>query len=1207
MITRPRFPRQKNVCVINDTPTKKEAESGEAWSAASNLNILTSLRTGRVNSYNTKPVEGYKGILSTDIHTTYLDTTYFGDDSVEHNFDFAQEIKKQKDLKQLPVADLSEDAEPQWHYVPKDVERLTVKSVERHTFYRLSHFKDIFISYRLKQQLDGLIAEIQLVQPKMLVVTGKWSLFFLTAATQLGQNMGTVKDRKPLGGLLKYRVSIMRPHEELGLQDMLLIPMYPPNVANTMPDKVPVMELDVQRVGTIYHKLEEKGISYFTAPDRTFITGTDKNAIITYLDELLERLEIKPTICSLDIETMYHRFIDCIGITDRIDVGLCIPFATAKTPNLWSPKDEEEIMLKLREVMIHPNCLHIGQNYSYECQYYFKLWGIDIKPKHDTMVLFHILYNYLPKDLAFLASLYCEHYIYWKDESHATETNPETRWEYNCKDITYTLEILQVLMEIMEGEDEKLQELYKFQIEQLMPQMLKPMYRGVRVDRERKEELFTFFSTMMQDITAKINDVLGFEFNQNSTPQKKQLFSDLLGITLKKKKDGNETCDSKAMLDYIHEYPLYRPFLTLLLEYQSLKVFTNNFLGMKLDDDGRARTSYNISGTATGRLASKKNVFGGGGNFQNIPEKGKINLVYAIQAMEDDLDAVEDNDIYSELEVEGSIILPNVKKIFMPDAGKEICDADLSGADIMIVAADCECKWLLDFFANPKGKVYKYIASDFFQREITDGEYRTYKGIFHGCVTGDHQVLTRDGWIDIDKYDEATELAVWNPNDFSVFFEVPKSFNRDFVEADEDLYMIKGDSFDFLGTQDHKFPYRLSSGKIAKSTAALLNKTAAIPYVGNYIDGESDITPDYARLISAFQADGTISWIKDGSCSVKWHFRRERKITRLKELLTKCSIPYQESIYDNSFGTTDTLISVNLGYFKPEYKQTGAYLLDFNIEALEAWLLEGIQWDGHIRKANGVRQSISTTSKETAEWFNTIAHICGYGSKLLSRERDETRKTIYEVSINNRKFYNTNTGIRGLVKHNGTKVYCPQTSTGYFMCRRNGHVYVSGNTNYGMGTDKLAVTAGISFDLAKQLQEFYFSLNPEVKEWQNRIKLDISRKGYITNIFGRRGWFLNRNDATLYNKAFAFIPQSSIADVVNRGLVNISENYGHEVDVLMQVHDSIVTQYPVEKAEYYRARIKEAMEIDIPYKNTLIIPADFKVSTSSYGDTMKIK
>jgi len=850
MITRPKFPIQKNVIVINDVPTQNEAAIGEKFSSASNLGILTALRTGRVNVYNKKPVENYKGVLSTDLHTTYLDTTYYGDDAIEHNYDFAQEIKQSKHLKQIRLdKEYQEGEKDQWFYVEKDVTLLTEKSIKTKTFVKLIHFKDIFISYRLNEQLEGLINEIRMVEPKLIVVTGKWSLFFLTAITTLSQNMGTTKDRKPLGGLVKYRVSLMRPHAVFELPDMLLLPVYPPNIANTMPDKVPVMELDMQKIGSVYNTILEKGLEYYTEPDRAYLFGTEKAEVLAYLDDLLSRLDQSPTWVSFDIETMFSQFIDCIGVTDRIDVGMCIPFATRTNPNFWSVEDEIEIMVKLREVMYHPNCKHIGQNYAYECQFYYKMWGMNINPAEDTMVLHHILYNYLPKDLAFLASLYCEHYVFWKDDQ--TSDVAETRWEYNCKDIMYTLEILDVLSQVLSAHFTKLQELYRFQVDKLQRAVLKPMYRGINMDVPEKEKLFHFFSDMMTDIEKKIEDILGFTFNQNSTPQKKQVFSDFLGITLKTKKNGNETCDSRAMLDYIYEYPLYKPFLTLLLEYQSLKVFTRTFLAMKLDDDSRVRTSYGIAGTSTGRLSSKKNVFGNGANLQNLPSKGKVDLRYAVEALDESED---DQLILDDLSVEGNLTLPNIKKIFLPDIGMELSDFDLSGADIQIVAWDSECKWLMDFFANPKGKVYKYIASDFFQREITDKEYKLYKGIFHGL-------------------------------------------------------------------------------------------------------------------------------------------------------------------------------------------------------------------------------------------------------------------------------------------------------------------------NYLMGLDKLAVTAGISYTLAKQLMDFYFHLNPEIRLWHERINRDINQKGYITNIFGRRGWFLNKNDATLMNKAAAFTPQSSISDIINRAMVNIDERHP-EVHLLLNVHDSTVCQYPIDKAEY---------------------------------------
>ena len=887
-IERAKNPKQKTVMLINDVPVKTEISLEEKFSASSNLNLLTSLRTGRVNVFNKTMVDNWKGILSTDIYTTYLDYTYFGEPELEKNYDFNQEIRKRKDLNLvIPAEDTSYliKGEPE---VGQDLELIQ--------FHKIEHQKDVYISHRLFLELTALLREIELVQPKLIIVTGKWSLFFLTGCTTLVQTAGNAKDRKPLGGLVKFRSSVMQPNEVFGIKDTILVPIYHTVNASGMPDKVPIMELDIQKIGAMYHKIKEVGTSYYIKPPKEYILGTDINVVLLYLNLLKQKLDKKRTLLSCDVETFFHSLIDCIGITDSIDTGLCIPFATLGNPHYWSVEDEIKIMSALKEVMEHPNALHVGQNYSYDCQCYHKLWCFKIKATLDPMVMHHILYNYLPKDLAFLASLYCEFYSYWKDDVKATKDSPETRWIYNIKDICYTLEIALILIEMIEGIGGKLEDLYSFQQDKVSPALDKTMNRGVRVDKDRKEELYVFFHSLMQDICDKINGVLGMEFNQNSTPQKRKLFSDFFGMTLKTKKGGNETCDASAMLSYIEEYPLYRPLLTLMLEYASLKVFVNNFLGMKLDDDDRARTAYGIASTGTGRLNSKKNIWGKGGNFQNIPEKGKINLKVALEVI-DDMEVGDSDysaDLYAEVAVEGSIILPNVKKIFLFDEGKEGADADYSGADAMVVASDSECKWLLDFFSKPQNKkLYAYVASEHLQRDITDKspEYKAYKAVCHG-------------------------------------------------------------------------------------------------------------------------------------------------------------------------------------------------------------------------------------------------------------------------------------------------------------------------TNYGLGLEKLASMLRISYEYAKDLQDFYFLLNPEIKKWHERIRLSISRKGYIENIFGRRGWFLNRNDPTLFNKAYAFIPQSTIADLVNHAMVNIVERHP-EIDVLMQVHDSLVLQYDIAIAEQSRINIINCMEFDLPYAPPLRIPADLKVSTVSYGDTKK--
>jgi hypothetical protein len=553
------------------------------------------------------------------------------------------------------------------------------------------------------------------------------------------------------------------------------------------------------------------------------------------------------------------------------------------------------------------------------------------------------------------------------------------------------------------------------------------------------------------------------------------------------------------------------------------------------------------------------------------------------------------------------IDLPNIKKLILPDPGYEIADADYSGADAMIVAYDSQCKWLIDFFASPKGKLYAYIASIHLQREITSEspEYKPYKAVCHGCVTGDHEVLTRKGWVKISEYNwHLQELAVWSIEDSTIKFELPKSFNRDYVYSTEPLYKIEGDSYSQLTTLDHKFPY-WSNGTFKKTEAKDLIKSARLPYTGAYVGGNKEASTAYMQLVAALQAEGHVKYIgKAGFSTYEFRFVKERKVQRLKNILDILHIPYTEEIRDKS-STGNEITSIRfVGFLEEWMKQLDWWILDYTKEAISAWAEELFYWDGCITGKTG-RRCVSTTDEKSSVIMQTVFQLLGYGSKRLTKLRDTTRKTLYEVSINNRKFYRKETGVAETVNHSGTTVYCPQTSTGFFMVRYKGHIMVTGNTNYGLGVDKLARMLGIPVSSAIELQEFYFHLCPEIKLWHIRIQKEIASQGYIENIFGRRGWFLNKNDVTLFNKAYAFIPQSTIADLINHGIVNVYEQYNW-IQVLMQVHDSGVFQYPIPRAEEARKRIIECLTIELPYDPPLIIPADIKVSTVSYGDCKKL-
>jgi hypothetical protein len=56
-----------------------------------------------------------------------------------------------------------------------------------------------------------------------------------------------------------------------------------------------------------------------------------------------------------------------------------------------------------------------------------------------------------------------------------------------------------------------------------------------------------------------------------------------------------------------------------------------------------------------------------------------------------------------------------------------------------------------------------------------------------------------------------------------------------------------------------------------------------------------------------------------------------------------------------------------------------------------------------------------------------------------------------------------------------------------------------------------------------------------------------------------------------------------------------------EVDVLLQVHDSLVFQFPQALDPGIRPVIRDNLLVQIPYEDPLIIPVGLKLSDDSWG------
>ena len=100
--------------------------------------------------------------------------------------------------------------------------------------------------------------------------------------------------------------------------------------------------------------------------------------------------------------------------------------------------------------------------------------------------------------------------------------------------------------------------------------------------------------------------------------------------------------------------------------------------------------------------------------------------------------------------------------------------------------------------------------------------------------------------------------------------------------------------------------------------------------------------------------------------------------------------------------------------------------------------------------------------------------------------------------------------------------------------------------------------------------------------------------------FGRERLFFGRVDDEMYRKAYSHSCQSTIADLIYYAVVEL-DDLG--VELLLQVHDELVLQCPVNDLDATCKIVKRAMEREIKVPGVeapLIIPVEIQVGDNWY-------
>ena len=137
---------------------------------------------------------------------------------------------------------------------------------------------------------------------------------------------------------------------------------------------------------------------------------------------------------------------------------------------------------------------------------------------------------------------------------------------------------------------------------------------------------------------------------------------------------------------------------------------------------------------------------------------------------------------------------------------------------------------------------------------------------------------------------------------------------------------------------------------------------------------------------------------------------------------------------------------------------------------------------------------------------------------------------------------------------------------------------------YGQGPHSLSVLTGMSYSDAKDFIEKYFNSRPKIKRYQDQIKAFTKENSYIENIFGRRRFLPDINNANTrlsqaaFRQAINMPIQGTEADLMKLAMVELDKQLDKDCFQIMQIHDSILVECPDNKVDKTAKILKGVLE-----------------------------
>lgn len=318
------------------------------------------------------------------------------------------------------------------------------------------------------------------------------------------------------------------------------------------------------------------------------------------------------------------------------------------------------------------------------------------------------------------------------------------------------------------------------------------------------------------------------------------------------------------------------------------------------------------------------------------------------------------------------------------------------------------------------------------------------------CVSQDTEILTPDGWKSYKDIEEGVVIKTFNLNTQKIEDQTVTSVFKGHHKGV--MYNLQNRIQDQLISPKHRVVRRVFNSQkyILEPIEDILKlkSPVIIPIASNSNVSDYNISDEQIKLITWILTEGTLE--KDGSFRrlsiYQSKIKNKEKYNEIVKLLKHFQLEFSET-KRKGLGSDVARLRLNaksskiiLKWFNDEdIKKIPDIIFSLSQRQSRLFLDTYIKGDGFETN------KIACTDKEIIDNLQIIAVNAGYGTTVLKREPTIGSKPVYVLRLIRHK----DTYITKIkkVKYDGV-IWCPHTVNETIIARRNGKVFITGNTPF---------------------------------------------------------------------------------------------------------------------------------------------------------------